>query len=69
MDRRVADAATASMRRGPNGLKLDKETTPGIVRWPRVDGVTLRDGTPRAHQLERVRDVDALREVLHVFPV
>ena len=27
------------------------------------------DGTPRAHQLERVRDVDPLREVLHVFSV
>ena len=21
---------------GPNGLELEKETTPGIVRWPRV---------------------------------
>ena len=29
----------------------------------------IHDGTPRAHQLERVRDVDALREVLHVFPI
>ena len=26
----------AAPRRGPNGLKLDKETTPGIVRWIRV---------------------------------
>ena len=29
--RRVGEPA-----RSPNGLKLDKETTPGIVRWTRV---------------------------------
>jgi hypothetical protein len=37
---------------GPNGPKLDKETTLMEVRWTQVDGVTLHDGTPRSHLLE-----------------
>ena len=33
---RAADHACAEHRRGPRRLKIEKETTPGIVRWTRV---------------------------------
>ena len=33
----------ARTENGPNGLKLEKETTPGIVRWTRVEGTARRD--------------------------
>ena len=53
-------------RRGPNGLKLEKETTLMEVRWTQVDGVTLHDGTPRSHLLEREleQDEDAVEDHL-----
>ena len=42
---------------GPNGLKLEKETTHVIVRWTQVDGVTLHDGTPRSRVLDVLHEV------------
>jgi hypothetical protein len=49
---RILDALSRSLRGASRSLKIEKETTPGVVRWTRVDGVTLHDGTPRAHLLE-----------------
>ena len=43
------------MRRGPNGPKLEKETTLGIVRWTRVTDAELRTDEP----------LDVLVEGLH----
>ena len=31
----------------PNGLEIEKEATPGIVRWPRVEGTARRDAEIR----------------------
>ena len=42
--------------RGPNGLKLEEETTHAIVRWTQVDGVTLDNGTPSYVQVEAGHD-------------
>ena len=42
------DACAEHFRQSPNGLFSKKETTPGIVRWTRVDGVPLPFKTRRA---------------------
>ena len=46
---------------GPNGLKVEQETSHVIVRWTQVDGVTLHDGTPRS------RVLDVLHEVVRTY--
>ena len=41
---------TTARRRGPNGPKIEKEATPGLVSWPRVASkAPLHFKTPRAH--------------------
>ena len=51
----------AVARLGPNGLKINKETTHVIVRWTQVDGVTLHDGTPRAHRMKSANSLHSTR--------
>ena len=66
-----ATAVSLTRRDGPDAVRNSSNSNekPPPASCDGHESHELHDGTPRAHQLERVRDVDPLREVLHVFPV
>ena len=66
-----ATAVPLTRRDGPDVVRTASNSNkkPPTASCDGHESHELHDGTPRAHQLERVRDVDALREVLHMFSV